>query len=286
MAGPNLPSPDTWICATCATAQTGAFCPACGDERLRPADLSARDVAWQASQALTSLDGKLMRSFGKLLAQPGALTRAHVAGQRRAYLGPAQIFFLANALFFAVQSFTHFGIFSSTLDSHLNHQDWSELARAMVDRHLAATGLTLAAYASIFNEAASFNAKTLIVLMVAAFVPVAALAFHNKGRPIGAHVVFALHVYGFVLALFCLSLAIAGVSAGLGGPGLDSRAMDLPLSAFNLAACGAYLYFAIAAAYGETGWRRAVKTAVLTLAIALIVVGYRFAIFAITLATA
>jgi hypothetical protein len=276
---------DSWICATCATPQAGSYCPCCGDEKLRPHDLTARDVAVQASQSLSSLDGRVPRSFRMVLTQPGALTQAHVRGQRRAFLGPAQLFFIANALFFAVQSFTHFAILSSPLDSHMYRQDWSELARQLVSQHLAAEHLSLDLYAAAFNEAVAFNAKALIILMVLAFTPVAALLFYRKDRPIGVHVVFALHVYTFVLLLFCLSLLIVGASVSLGGPGLDNGPMDLAMSLFNVTVCAFYLYFAIGTAYGAAGWTRIAWTAALTLAIAGIVIGYRFAIFLITLAT-
>ncbi len=274
-----------WMCPTCARPQSATYCPDCGDERLRPHDLTFRDVAVQAGQALSNLDGKLLRSFRTLFARPGVLTRAHVTGQRRAWLGPAQTFFTANVLFFAVQSLVHFEIFSSTLDSHLHHQDWAALAQDMVAGRLRDENLSLAAYTARFNEAVLFNAKALIILMVLAFTPVVALLFHDKHRPIGHHVVFSLHIYAFVLLLFCLSLAVAGLSVALGGPGLSAGPLDMALSLFNVGAAGLYLHAAIHAAYGETGWRRLAKAVALTLAIAVITIGYRFAIFLITLAT-
>ena len=42
------------------------------------------------------------RSYRTLLAAPGAITVAHVRGRRRAWLGPLQLFLIANALFFAI----------------------------------------------------------------------------------------------------------------------------------------------------------------------------------------
>lgn len=283
--GGPLNMTDVWTCPTCAQPQSASYCPNCGDQRLRPHDLTLRDVAVQATQSLSNLDSKLLRSFLTLIVKPGVLTRAHVRGQRRAWLGPAQVFFTVNVLFFATQSLAHVDIFSSSLDSHLHHQDWSPLAQTMVTDRLASENLSLASYAPRFNQAVLFNAKALIILMVAAFTPFVMLLFHGKNRPVGHHVVFSLHTYAFVLLLICLSMGIAGLSVALGGPGLSAGPLDTALSLFNVAVCGLYLYFAVHTAYGETGWRRLAKTVALTAALAVITVGYRFTIFLITVTT-
>ena len=71
----------------------------------------------------------------------------------------------------------------------------------------------------------------------------------------------------------------------LGGGGLASEPVDMALSAFNLIACAIYLYPATGRFYGSRGVARVAKVVVLTAAIGCIAVGYRFAIFLITLYT-
>jgi len=61
--------------------------------------------------------------------------------------------------------------------------------------------------------------------------------------------------------------------------------VDKALSVFNLIICGGYIHFAIPKVYEASGWLRAGATALLTSALALLFVGYRFAIFLITFAT-
>jgi len=260
-----------------------AFCPGCGEEPLRPRDLTVRDMSGQFLGAFSSVDGLLARSFRLLLTRPGELSLAHVAGRRRALLGPLQLFFIANALFFAVQSLTHFNIFSSTLDSHLHQQDWSPIAQALLDHRLAAKGVTLAAFAPAFDHAAVLNAKALIILMALAFVPFLPAVFFGAHRRLGAHIVFALHLYTFILLLFCLSLLLAEAQLRLGGAGLASPAVDLTLTLFNLGATALYLWFAIGAFYGARGPLRIAKMAGLAVAVGGITLGYRFAIFLVTL---
>ena len=64
---------------------------------------------------------------------------------------------------------------------------------------------------------------------------------------------------------------------------MEAPMVDNVLSAANLAACALYVYAAIGPVYGARGPLRAVKALVLTLAVGAIVLGYRFAIFLITL---
>ena len=240
-------------------------------------------MSGQALRQFSSLDGRLARSFRLLLTRPGELSLAHVAGRRRACLGPFQLFLIANALFFAIQSFTHFNIFSSTLDSHLHEQDWSPIAQSIVTARLAAKGMTLAALTPAFDHAAVLNAKALIILMALAFAPVLPAVFFRARRRFGAHVVFALHLYSFILLLFCLSLLLAELQFRMGGAGLASPVVDKALTLFNLAATGLYLWWAIGAFYESRGLARIVQAAGLAVLVGLIVLGYRFVIFLVTI---
>jgi hypothetical protein len=199
------------------------------------------------------------------------------------YLGPFQLFLLANVLFFAMQSLTNTNIFSSTLDSHLHQQDWSAAAQALVAHRLAMRQTPLDRYAPLFNQAVVRKAKSLIIVMVLPFALLLPLMFSRARQPCAAHVVFALHLYAFLLLLFCVSLAMAAVDVWCGGAGLQSTRMDNLLSVLNLAACATYLYRATGTVYRARGAIRVLKVLALTLAVGGMVVGYRFVIFLITL---
>jgi hypothetical protein len=285
LEGTPLSATGTWTCPGCGRRRTTAFCPSCGEQPLRPRDLKVDDLATRIFTAFSNVDGKLLRSFRALLLTPGALTAYYVAGQRRSWLGPLQLFLIANALFFAVQSWTHIAIFSSPLDSHLHNQDWQEIARRMTAARLEARRETLAAFAPVFDRAALLNAKTLIILMALAFAPFLPLLYSGARRAFGAHVVFALHLYAFILLLMCVSILLAEADLLAGGGGLASEPVDMALSLFNLAACAVYLYPATGRFYGSRGAARIAKILLLTAAIGAIVLAYRFTIFLITLYT-
>jgi len=199
------------------------------------------------------------------------------------YLGPFELFLIANVLFFATQSLTSANIFSSTLDSHLHNQDWSAVAQALVSSRLETMRTTLDLYAPIFNQAVVLNAKSLIILMALPFALLLPIMFYRHREPLATHVVFSLHLYAFLLLLFCVSVAIAAVDVSFGGAGLNSARTDNILSVINLAACATYLYMATGMVYRASGAIRVIKVLALTLAVGGMVLGYRFVLFLITL---
>ena len=272
-----------WICPTCKLPRATPYCPSCGEEPLAPRDLTLRGLAEKLLHAVTSVDARTARTAWKLLRHPGQLTLAWTGGVRRAYVAPFQLFLIANVLFFAIQSMTGENVFSSSLDSHLHHQDWSDLAQSVLTQRLEAKQVSLAEYEPVFDRAVVLNAKSLILLMTAPFALLLPVVFLRQRRPFMVHVVFSLHLYTFLLLLFCVALLAAKVSALLGYGGLDAPRVDNVLSAANLFACAAYIYFAFGAVYGAQGAPRVTKAILLAIAVAAIVLAYRFALFVITL---
>jgi hypothetical protein len=273
----------SWTCPTCNRKVSAPYCSACGERPLNAHDLTLRGLITQIFNAFSNIDSRLIRSFRTLVRHPGTLTVAYVRGQRMPYTGPFQLFLIANVLFFAMQSLTNTDVVSSKIDSHLRNQDWSVLAQRLVSHRLEEMQMTLDLYTPIFNQAVVLNAKSLIILMAVPFALLLPIVFYRQQRPFVAHVVFSLHLYTFLLLLFCVSLTVAAVDVLFGGAGLNSARMDNILSIFNLAACTAYLYIATGRVYGGSRMIRALKVLVLAPAVASILLGYRFAIFLITL---
>lgn len=272
-----------WTCPTCKRVVSMPFCARCGEEPMAPRDLTLRGLAEKVLHALTSIDARAARTAWTLVREPGELTRAWTSGVRRSYVAPFQLFLIANVIFFGLQWLTGENIFSSSLDSHLHHQDWSDLAQSLLSRRLDATHASLQQYAPVFDRAVVLNAKSLILLMTLPFALLLPLFFLRERRPLMTHVTFSLHLYTFLLFLFCIALLAAKLSALLGFGGLDAPMVDNVLSVANLAACALYLYFAIGRVYNANGRLQPAKAILLALAVAAIVLGYRFAVFLITL---
>jgi hypothetical protein len=272
-----------WTCPKCRLTVITPFCAHCGEEPLAPRDLTLRGLVEKVVHALTSIDARTARTAWKLLRQPGALTLAWTNGVRRSYVAPFQLFLIANVIFFALQWLTKENVFSSSLDSHLHHQDWSDFAQSLVNQRLEASHANLEQYAPTFDRAVVLNAKSLILLMTVPFAMLLPLVFLRDRRPFMTHVAFSLHLYTFLLLLFCIALLAAKLSALLGFGGLDAPMVDNVLSAALLATCAMYIYLAIGPVYGATGAPRATKAVLLALAVGAIVLGYRFVVFLITL---
>ena len=272
-----------WTCPTCHTAVTTPFCARCGEEPLPPMALTLRGVAEKVLHAFTSIDARTLRTLWLLLRQPGALTLAWTSGVRKPYVAPFQLFLIANVAFFTVQWLTGENVFSSSLDSHLHHQDWRELAQSLLAQRLEVTHRTIEEFAPIFDRAVILNAKSLILLMTVPFALVLPLVFLAGRRPFVTHLSFSLHLYAFLMLLFCVALLAGKLSALLGWGGLDEPWVDNVLSVANLMACAAFLYVAIGRVYDATGGVRIAKAALLAMVVAAIALGYRFILFLITL---
>ncbi len=95
-------------------------------------ELTLRGLFEQLLRTLSTIDGRLMRSLRSLLSRPGALTVAYVQGQRIPYSGPVAVVPRSQRAVLAMQSLTSTNVVSSTLDSHLHHQDCSALAQRLV----------------------------------------------------------------------------------------------------------------------------------------------------------
>ncbi|MCE9658137.1 MAG: DUF3667 domain-containing protein [Burkholderiales bacterium] len=282
-AAPAVAAP--WHCPNCEIEVATPFCARCGERPIKTEDLTFGGALARIAHAATSVDGRVLRTFSRLLRHPGTLTLAYVEGQRKPFATPFAIFLIANVLFFTVQSLTHISVLGATLDSHLHVQDWKELAQLLLDRHLRATQTPLALYTPIFDRAVVVHAKSLVVLMVLPFAGLLALLFLRQRQRFMAHLAFSLHFYAFLMLVYSLAVVFAKVVSTLGGPGLESAGMDLGLTLFNLAVSGFYLHAALGPAYAASGAPRIVKTLMLTIAALAIVIGYRFAIFLITLYT-
>ncbi len=274
-----------WTCPSCERSVTTPFCPRCGEAPVSPRDFTLRGFTERLVEAFTSIDTRTVRSAWCLLRHPGRLTLSWMRGVRKTYVAPITLFLLINVVFFAVQSLAGETVFSSSLDSHLHHQDWSDYAQLRVTEKLEESGIPLAEYAPMFDLAVVVNAKSLIILMTAPLALLLPLVFLRERRPFMTHVVFSLHLYSFLLLLFCFALLAAKLSAALGFGGLQTAAVDNVPSVLNLAGCALYIYLAIGPVYDSAGARRIAQTAALAIAVAVIVIGYRFAIFLITLAT-
>lgn len=86
-------------CANCESPLYGQYCASCG-QRARARMISLWEMVKEASEILTSLDSRLWRTLGMLLARPGRLTRDYLLGRRARYIPALRLFLGLSLLFF------------------------------------------------------------------------------------------------------------------------------------------------------------------------------------------
>ncbi len=276
----------SWACPSCGVSRTTAFCSACGERPIAPRDLTLHGIIALTFAALSPVDGRVLRTLRALVTRPGSLTAAFQRGLRKPYVGPLQIFLLANLFFFAVQTAGRMNVFTRPLARWLSEDELgSSFSRGLVEKHLTNIGQTVAQYAPFFDQAVAVNAKSLVGLMVPIFALLISVVFWRRTQPLAVNFVFSLHFYAVVLLLFCVPLIGMEISPLLGGPAVPSSLMDDAFSVTILFGCIGYLYAAIGPVYGATGWLRIVQAFTLTVAAAGILLVYRILLLPITLYT-
>jgi hypothetical protein len=277
-----------WTCPTCGSAARETYCAACGERRFAPAELTLGSLGAQAAESLTNADGRVFRTFKALLMQPGELTLAYAQGRRKSYIGPFQLFVLANVLFFLLQSALGFHALSNTLTQHLEGQVYSARAQSLAADRLAALGTTLEAFAPVFDSAVTVNAKALVALLVPVYALLIFAMFFLSRRPVVVHCVFALHFVAFwLIALaFLVPLIALPLSIVFELIGLSNAAVDGVATWLLIALSAVYAYRAFGRVYGGAAWSRVARAVVLAVVFIPVIRLYRFAVFLITLYTA
>jgi hypothetical protein len=271
-----------WNCPSCGSSNTTPYCPRCGERQLHPRDVTLVGLLEQAVEALTHADGRVAQTFRELVAHPGRLTAAYVEGRRKAYLGPIQLFFVANLLFFAVQSLIGPQVFGRPLQSQLGQQMYSRWARELVAQHVQEKQTTIDGYAPEFDRAVELHAKSLIVLMVPPLALVTLLLFQWNRRPAATHLVFALHFYAFVLLVECVTLVTQRAVTAIGA---DSARVESMGGLVALVASAQYFYAAVGRVYAAAGIGRLAKVVLLLGTFAGSWIGYRLFVFLVTLSS-
>src|SRR5688572_19912932 len=152
-------------CPECGEPIDERFCPRCGEKRVEARDYSLRHFLAEALNVIVNLESPIPRSFYALLFRPGLLTAAYLAGQRKRYLKPLQLFVLCNVIFFFALPLTGFNTLTTPLRVHLNNVPYSAIVRPMVREAVARKGVTLEQYAADFDATINSQARTLVIVM-------------------------------------------------------------------------------------------------------------------------
>ncbi len=285
-------------CVSCGAQYEGNFCPKCGERRITSADRTVLAFLRRAFEEVTDVDSRLIRTFKQLVRRPGALTRAFAEGRRKPFLGPVQLFLLANLAYFLIQPLSSFTGYNTPLDSQLERQVYSEKL-PVADWVAAATssaGLDDTTFEVVYNNQSELLARSLLVIMVPILALWLAVIAVGRGKPFVDHVVFALHFYAFdLIVVHCLVLmvwpyivigAATALQALIGTPyWLNPAANFLLEGGASLLITVPYLFFAYRRFYGMGALVAMALAFVSLFALQLITVTYRLLLLLVSLAT-
>lgn len=238
------PGPDaaeTASCVSCGAAVPGRYCPACGERRRMPEEMSARHFLRELADDVLDVDSRAVRSVRYLLARPGFLTLEYIAGRRQAYLGPLRMYLTAFAL----------SLFVGLLVPQASTQQGRSVAdgmRKLVHWVAVRRGIADAAAEKAIEQTVAQHVTWLSALIPLVFAVFLFAVFQRRRRWFGEHLVFATHfgTFNFVVALVLIPFQLLAVR--FAGP-----ASAVVVSAVALVPMLAYTMLAVRRVYG-TGW--------------------------------
>ena len=269
-------------CPDCGEPITERFCTRCGEKRVEARDYSLRHYLGEALNVFANLEAPIPRSLYTLVRRPGLLTAEYLAGRRRRYLKPLQLFVLCNVIFFFTQPLTGFNTLTTPLDIHLNGMPYKERAQRMVRAEVGRRQVPLEEYRARFDAVIQNQAKSLVIVMALMFAFVLLPLYWRRRRYLVEHLVFATHFYSFFLLLLIAQRFFtvpAFRAAHSSGVITQEHDFDFIFTVIFLSVCGTYLYHALRRVYEQGRAVTLVKCLALVLAVAVIMQTYRFVLF-------
>jgi hypothetical protein len=102
----EMPLAADLTCPSCGAPATGRYCAQCGERFLRARDFELRHFLFEhVAHEMFEFDGKLPRTLRVLLTQPGQLALDYIAGRRKPFVSPLQLYLVMFLLHLFLLSF-------------------------------------------------------------------------------------------------------------------------------------------------------------------------------------
>ena len=218
-----------------------------------------RHFAEHVFESLTHFDFKSLRAFKTLVARPGLLTREYLDGRRRRYVGPIQLFVIANVLFALIGPTT----FRTPLSVQENDPPFPAFKRALVAEAIAERKVEREEFRRAFDEAAGLQAKTWVFAMIPALALVTA-ALYGFRRYYFEHLIFATHFYTFLMLWMLVATVVLAGGLALAGVRLTNQGFDDLVSSIIMVVLAVYLFSAFRGAFADRTAAAVARAAVVT----------------------
>lgn len=217
------------ICRGCGANSTGQHCSTCGQPRPRPDDFSLRRMLAETWAELSDTDSRLWRSLAGLVV-PGRLTRAWLDHEWSRHLPPLRLYLIASGVYFLLAWDVGFQFSAEMMRS--------APAGAVPPQMMALYDDPVAA-----DRVSDLTALLKFLFVVPMGLWLAVLHWGNR-RPVGEHMVFALHYTTVDFAMFSLLAPLIALSPD------SMQVLAYSLSAqLGLLALGLWAIFAVRRVY-------------------------------------
>lgn len=214
-------------CRNCNAALRASdrYCSACGQETaLHPP--SAWEFLHEFVDHYVALDGKVWRTLGKLLFRPGELTTAHLEGQRNRYIRPLRLYLSASIVFFViVKIFGDMLTFAApgaqgaaegpivVSGEGFRITDPTVQGSQFLTKHLRKKAeflnkMDATQQGQYVQQKFVVYAPYAMFILLPLYAWLLKLAYVNRRRLYGEHLVFALHAHAFLFTYLLLASAI------------------------------------------------------------------------------
>lgn len=198
-------------CLCCGTRLSGRFCSECG-QRAEPQRLELRALVTRFAQAVTNLEGPLVRTAFGLLVRPHVVVGEYLRGRRVVYTNPVQWAILTSG--------------ATALVGHV-------LGR-VGPVQIRTDGATPAWLRDAIDQLGSNSGPLYVLVLLPGLALALRIVFGRRGGTFAEQLVLVLYGYGMGTLL---QLAWAGAVAGFGAPPQPAGAFPLVCTAW--AAVGA-----------------------------------------------
>lgn len=245
---PPLPGESPDACPSCGATLVGDYCHDCGEKRPESRDLTLRHFFTEAAQELTSVEhSKLFHTIWALLLRPGFLTNEWIAGRRRLYLKPLNLYLGIFALsLFAYSAYKPVSTYD--LGNLLGQQPNGD-AMKVFDRLAAKKHTDRDTLFDRIGEKWQHYMSLAPLVLIAGFALVLNVVFFFSRRYFVEHLVFSMHFISFstltVVILWPVYFFI----------GIKQGGANTFIAIFKWLLDVVYSFFAVRAVYGLSNWR-------------------------------
>lgn len=272
---------DTACCKNCGEPLKGSFCYKCGEKRLTDEDRSVSHWFQDTLSQIVQLDGKVIRAISSMIYRPAKLASQYHEGVRKPYLKMANLFLIANLLYFLTPGLQ---TFKTSLRVQVNQQLYSDYAERVVDHYLERNDTSFEELEKAYNTKTTEVSKLLLILLVL-LLGLSIHAVFFKQMFLADAFNLALQFWSAYIIMFILPFSILiliNQNVVSLGKAADFLFSEWVLSGATLLFSGIYLW-EILRKFSKRWWHHLLRLLVILASFIVIFTLYRVVLFLITM---